>query len=227
MKTLVILAVACSCSAQLVLPYGAPWVLPSAKLEGDAKSVALHTPYINPFAYSFAAPYATPYSYPFSYPLTYSLPADATTLKATEFPYVYQEEKAVEQARRRRRDVAVTLPQVYAVPTVAKTKVETTQFEPVKAATPADTTKIELTTKEHEFNVPAVKYVQPVVNLKPVTYSPVSTAFPYAALPYTAPFSAPYSAFPYAAPYHALPYTAPYAALPYNFAHVPVVKFKE
>ncbi|XP_037774254.1 uncharacterized protein LOC119570679 [Penaeus monodon] len=154
---------------------------------------------------------AYPYSsYPYSaYP--YILNAD-DTLKATEFPYIYQkdeQEPAVEEARRRRRrDVKIPLPYLHAVPTVTKHTVETKQFEPIDANTPADTTKIELTTKEHEISVPAVKYVQPVVNVKPVTY----TALSHAVLPYA----------------HGLPYVhaLPYAHYP-GFVGAPVIKLDE
>nr|XP_027222298.1 uncharacterized protein LOC113814465 [Penaeus vannamei] len=189
MKALVILVAASCCSAQLVLPYTAPWVLPQAKLittphvKTDIKTIPLVSPYAHPFGHPFvASPYAFHHA---AYP--YILNADAT-LKATEFPYIFhkaEQEPAVEEARRRRRDVEIPLPYLHAVPTVTKQTVETKQFEPVDANTPADTTKIELTTKEHEISVPAVKYVQPVVNVKPVTYTalshavlPTPTAFP-------------------------------------------------
>ncbi|XP_069939298.1 uncharacterized protein [Cherax quadricarinatus] len=223
MKVLVILVAAACCSAQLVLPYAAPWVLPSAKVEGDAKPIAL--PYS--FALSSGYPFFSPYSSFFPNPLAYAVPADAT-LKPTEFPYVFEKvaaKTAVEKTRRR-RDVSVPLPQVYALPSVAKTTVETKQFETVDAATPADTKKIELTTKEREITVPTLKYVQPVVNLKPVTYSAASPALPYA-LPYALPHaSLPYAALPYAAlPNAPLTYAAPYAA--YSLGNIPVVKFKE
>merc|ERR1712142_154625 len=194
MRALVILVAATCCSAQLVLPYTAPWVLPQAKLittpevEGELKTVPLASPYLHTFGHPFLG---SPYTYP------YVLKADSA-LKATEFPYIYQaaeeEAPAVEESRRRRRDVQVPLPYLHAVPTVAKTTVETKQFEPIDAATPADTTKIELTTKEHEISVPAVKYVQPVVNYKPVTYTAYShhalayPHLPYGHLPYGAHF---------------------------------------
>ncbi|XP_063609483.1 uncharacterized protein LOC134783522 [Penaeus indicus] len=229
MKALVILVAVSCCSAQLVLPYAAPWVLPQAKLittpdvKTDLKTVPLVSPYAHPFGHPFvASPYAFHHAaYPYgAYP--YILNAD-DTLKATEFPYIYQkpeQEPAVQEARRRRRDVQIPLPYLHAVPTVTKHTVETKQFEPIDANTPADTTKIELTTKEHDISVPAVKYVQPVVNVKPVTYTALSHAvLPYAhGLPYT----------------HALPYThtLPYAhALPYahypGLVGAPVIKLDE
>ncbi|XP_037789482.1 uncharacterized protein LOC119584955 [Penaeus monodon] len=223
MKALVILVAVSCCSAQLVLPYAAPWVLPQAKLittpeiKTDLKTVPLVSPYAHPFGHPFvASSYAFPHAaYPYSaYP--YILNAD-DTLKATEFPYIYQkdeQEPAVEEARRRRRDVKIPLPYLHAVPTVTKHTVETKQFEPIDANTPADTTKIELTTKEHEISVPAVKYVQPVVNVKPVTY----TALSHAVLPYA-------HGLPYA---HTLPYAhaLPYAHYP-GFVGAPVIKLDE
>merc|ERR1712106_1112670 len=54
-------------------------------------------------------------------------------------------------------------------------------YEGVDAATPADTKLIELTTKEHEIDVPAIKYVQPVLKYKPVTYTTHSVV-PYSGL---------------------------------------------
>ncbi|XP_064103600.1 nematocyst expressed protein 3-like [Macrobrachium nipponense] len=81
------------------------------------------------------------------------------------------EPAAVETARRRRDVARVPLPYLHAVPTETKTTVETKQFEPVDAATPADTKKIALTTKEHTFTVPGFKYVQPTVEVKPAQYS--------------------------------------------------------
>jgi len=92
-------------------------------------------------------------------------------------------EEAVETARRRRDVARVPLPYLHAVPTETKTTIETKQFEPVDAATPADTKKIALTTKEHTFTVPGFKYVQPTVEVKPVQYSllaPQVAAAPYA-----------------------------------------------
>ncbi|XP_037790078.1 uncharacterized protein LOC119585506 [Penaeus monodon] len=99
---------------------------------------------------------------------------------------------------RRRREVQIPLPYFHPVPTVAKHKFETKQFEPVDANTPADTKKIELTTKEHEISVPAVKYVQPVVNVKPVTYTAASPL----GLPYTFPFA---HTFPFQTPFPFVP----------------------
>nr|XP_027214408.1 mucin-7-like [Penaeus vannamei] len=113
MKALVILVAASCCSAQLVLPYTAPWVLPQAKLittphvKTDIKTIPLVSPYAHPFGHPFvASPYAFHHA---AYP--YILNADAT-LKATEFPYIFhkaEQEPAVEEARRRRRDVEIPL----------------------------------------------------------------------------------------------------------------------
>lgn len=203
------------------MPYAAPWVLPSANLisapqvDAENTAVALATPYIHPYG-SLFTPYNYPFATPYTYPYGYVVKPGSTTLKATEFPYVWQESEpaaepaaepeaedeaapAVEEVRRRRRDVEavkVPLPYLQAVPTVAKTTFKTKQYEPVEAATPADTTKLEITTKEHELALPAVKYVQPVVEYKPVTYK-VAAPSP---LTYTFP-SLPYSYFPYAYPY--------------------------
>ncbi|XP_071529794.1 uncharacterized protein [Panulirus ornatus] len=194
MRALVFLVAVSCCSAQLVLPGLASWALPYAKLittpkvEGDVKPVALASPYFHPLV--------TPYAHPYGYVVK----ADPT-LKATEFPYIYTEVKAEEARRRRRRDVKLPLPYIHALPTVKKATVETKQYEPVEAATPADTTKIELTTKEHEVTIPAVKYVQPVVNLKPIKYTAVSPAV--------------------------LPYSYPFAALPYSLSPIPVIKVDE
>merc|ERR1712106_384971 len=88
-----------------------------------------------------------------------------------------------EEATRRKRDadISVALPYLHAVPTVKEHTFETKQFEPVEAAVPASTTLIDLTTKEHTVNIPAIKYVQPVVNYKPVTYTHQSIV-PYSGL---------------------------------------------
>ncbi|KAK7028177.1 hypothetical protein SK128_007349 [Halocaridina rubra] len=223
MRVLVILVAVSCCSAQLVLPYSAPWVLPYANLiadpktETEVKPVALHTPYLHhPLTY----PLATTYGYPLGHHLPYVVAADAT-LKATEFPYIYEkvaaeepaaEEAAVEEARRRRRSVQVPLPYLHAVPTTKEITVETKQFEPINAATPADTTKIELTTKEHEVSIPAVKYVQPHVNLKPVTYTAISPAVVSPTV------------------YHAAAYPAIHAVHPFTYTHLaqaPVIKIDE
>merc|ERR1719228_1569443 len=196
MRALVFLVVVSyAAAAQLALPYGAPWVLPYTKLittpkvETELKTVSLATPYFHPLGHHLAHPFvASPYAFSHALPYGYTLDSG---LKATEFPYIYteaeaeaEEEPAVEEVRRRRRDVeevSVPLPYVHAVPAVAKATVETKQFEPVEAAVPASTTKIELTTKEHEISVPAVKYVQPLLKYKPVTYKTVSHPF----LPYS------------------------------------------
>jgi len=91
-------------------------------------------------------------------------------------------EEAAEPARKRREATKIPLPYLHAIPTETETTIETKQFEPVKAATPADTAKLELTTKEHVFKVPGFKYVRPVVEVKPVKY----TALAPQVLPYQA-----------------------------------------
>nr|prf cuticle protein [Pandalus borealis] len=76
----------------------------------------------------------------------------------------------------------IPLPYLHVVPTETEAKFETKQFKSVAAATPADTTKIELTTQEHVFKVPGFKYVQPVVEVKPVKYTALAPqVFPYQA----------------------------------------------
>ncbi|XP_045131552.1 uncharacterized protein LOC123516343 [Portunus trituberculatus] len=208
MRVLVFLAAVSCCSAHLL-----PYVLPltsSPTVHEEGKVVALQTPYLYPhsLATPYAHPYATPYALPYAHPYGYIVKPE---LKATEFPFVWQVAEAaaepeaapaVEEVRRRRRDVEavkVPLPYIQAVPSVAKTTFETKQLEPIEAATPADTTKLTLTTKEHEVTVPAVKYVQPVVQYKPVTYKvpapvPLTYSFPHH------PFYPTYPAFPYLAP---------------------------
>jgi len=90
-------------------------------------------------------------------------------------------EEEEETTSRRRRDLVHKLPYLHAVPTTKKVTIETKAYEEVDVATPADTKKIELTTKEHEVDVPAIKYVQPVLKYKPVTYTAHSVV-PYAGL---------------------------------------------
>ncbi|CAL4136707.1 unnamed protein product, partial [Meganyctiphanes norvegica] len=124
-------------------------------------------------------------------------------------------ETEVEEApSRRRRDVAVKLPYLHAVPTTKKVTVETKAYEGVDAATPADTKLIELTTKEHEVDVPAVKYVQPVLKYKPVTYTAHSVV-PYAGL-----HAGLYSGLHAGLPYSGLPLTYsglhPFGLTPYS-----------
>jgi len=171
------LATVWCCSAQLVY-HGYPWaplatpLLATPKLaEGEElKTIPLASPYLHPFHTAL--------------PLTYSVKLPEPTLKSTEFPYIYTEIEKEESSRRKRdaEEVSVPLPYLHAVPTVKEVSFETKQFEPVEAAVPASTTLIDLTTKEHTVNVPAVKYVQPVVNYKPVTYT-AQSILPYAGLP--------------------------------------------
>ncbi|XP_068221489.1 uncharacterized protein [Palaemon carinicauda] len=94
---------------------------------------------------------------------------DKPALSIAEEPAA--EEESSHTARRARSVTRIPLPYLAAVPTETKTTIETKQFEPVDAPTPAATKKIELTTKEHVFKVPGFKYVQPSVEVKPVQYS--------------------------------------------------------
>ncbi|CAL4136701.1 unnamed protein product [Meganyctiphanes norvegica] len=214
MRALILLTTVMCCSAQLVYHTGYPWapfaspLLATPKLaEGEElKTVPLVSPYLHPF---HAA-----------HPLTYSVKLPEPTLKATEFPYIYT---PIEESSRRKRDVSVPLPYLHAVPTVKEATFETKQFEPIEAAVPASTTKIELTTKEHTVNVPAVKYVQPVVNYKPVTYT-AQNVVPYAGFPLTYSAGLPLS---YSAA-HPLG-LHPYSGLTYAGFNpfAPLVKFEE
>jgi len=184
---------------------------------------------VSPFTYAHGLTYS--HALPYAHGLTYS-----HGLPFAGYPYgpffgaplikaeaAAEEAPAVEEVRRRRRDVeevSVPLPYVHAVPAVAKATVETKQFESVDAATPADTTKIELTTKEHEINVPAVKYVQPTLKYKPITYKTVS--------PFTYAHGLTYAhGFPYA---HGLTYShgLPFTGYPFgHFVGAPVIKVDE
>jgi len=184
MRALILLATVWCCSAQLVYHAGYPWgplatpLLATPKLvDGEElKTVPLVSPYLHPFHTGLRLASAVPLT-------TYSVKLPEPTLKATEFPHIYTEIEK-EESSRRKRDVAVPLPYLHAVPTVKEVNFETKQFEATDAAVPASTNLIELTTKEHTVNVPAVKYVQPVVNYKPVTYT-AQTVVPHVGLPLT------------------------------------------
>jgi len=177
MRALILLTTVWCCSAQLVY-HGYPWaplatpLLATPKLADgeELKTVPLVSPYLHPFHTGLPLT---------GLPLTYSVKLPEPTLKATEFPYIYTEKES--SRRKRDADISVPLPYLHAVPTVKEVNFETKQFEPVEAAVPASTTLIDLTTKEHTVNVPAVKYVQPVVNYKPVTYTHQSIV-PYSGL---------------------------------------------
>ncbi|KAK3876999.1 hypothetical protein Pcinc_018252, partial [Petrolisthes cinctipes] len=161
---------------------------PSVLIPKEVKPIAIPTQYIN-------NPYWSPYNtYPFPTPYFNPLGISLTPhpeYKATGFPFIWEsvDEEAspavveVEGSSRVRRDVKevqVPLPYIHAVPAIAKTTVKTKQLEKVDAATPAHTTKLELTTKEREYTVPAVRYVQPVVKYEPRTYTALSPAvLPY------------------------------------------------
>ncbi|XP_071529800.1 uncharacterized protein [Panulirus ornatus] len=178
---------------------------PVGKVEDETKPFPLvyHTPYT---PYTPFTPY-TPYAGGF-FPYIYARPL------AAEKPE--SKDNAVAQARRRRDVGTVQIPHpfVHVQPTVVDHTFKTHQFEPAEAATPADTTKIELTTKEHKIATPAVKYSFPAADVKPLTYSVVSPAvhpLTYTAfssgdpISYTAavnPTFLPYaSAFPYYNPF--------------------------
>ncbi|XP_071529795.1 uncharacterized protein [Panulirus ornatus] len=189
MKVLVILFAVSACSAQQVWPYMAPWALPSAKLitTPDMKEE------VNPLAL------ATPYMHPFGHPLV-----NPYFVNPGQFPFMWQQPMAAEatkEASRRRRDVSLPLLHMHPMPALAKTTVETKQLEPVEADTPADTTKLELTTKEHELTIPAVRYMQPFVNYKPVKYTAISPA--------------------------SMPFHPGFPAMPYPLAAAPIVKMSE
>nr|XP_027222285.1 mucin-7-like [Penaeus vannamei] len=217
----VILVAASCCSAQLVLPYTAPWVLPQAKLittphvKTDIKTIPLVSPYAHPFGHPFvASPYAFHHA---AYP--YILNADAT-LKATEFPYIFhkaEQEPAVEEARRRRRDVEIPLPYLHAVPTVTKQTV-CLQFLCWSTPTPPPT--------------PPRSSSPPRSTRSPCppssTCSPWSTSSPSPTLLSPTPSPTP-TAFPPLLPYaHGLPYAygLPYAHYP-NLVGAPVIKIDE
>jgi len=133
-----------------------------------------------------------PLTYNAGHPLTYSagLPLHSGFAYAGYNPFApliniaEEAEEESDEATRRKRDadISVPLPYLHAIPTVKEHTFETKQFEAVEAAVPASTTLIDLTTKEHTVNIPAIKYVQPVVNYKPVTYT-AQRFVPYAGLP--------------------------------------------
>ncbi|KAK4322777.1 hypothetical protein Pmani_006445 [Petrolisthes manimaculis] len=126
---------------------------------------------MSPILYSNTFPSAFPSAFPMM-PSNYPV---YTTIK-TEI--IDKDSKAVE-AYRKRRDVEavkplqVPIPVSYAqpIPAIAKTTVKTHKLEAVDGASPADTTRLELVTKEREYTVPAVKYVQPSLPINPMLYS--------------------------------------------------------
>lgn len=112
---------------------------------------------------------------------------------AAAAPAAEETPAAVEPVRRKREVQRVPLPYLQPVPTEYTHTYETRHLEPVKeAATPADTTKIELTKKEHEIKIPGIKYVQPFAEVKPLQYTVLS---PQAGLPFQ-PFFYPGYAYP-------------------------------
>lgn len=189
------------------------------EIKEEIKSVPIANPYIHPYG-SLFPPFHHPFATPYTHPYGYVVNPGSTTLKATEFPYIWQHPESVveavgkseaeaeaspaeEKTRRRRRSadtVRIPLPYLHAVPTVAKTTFQTKQYDPVEAATPADTTKLEITTKEHELTLPAIEYAQPVVEYKPVTYKVAAPSPLTYALPSLPHFGFPYTYAALAAP---------------------------
>ncbi|XP_076052847.1 uncharacterized protein LOC143032259 [Oratosquilla oratoria] len=96
------------------------------------------------------------------------------------FPFIGA--PAAAEASRKKREVEVPLPFLHAVPTTTKVSYTTSHFEPQEAATPADTVKIGQVTKEHEYTIPSVRYVQPTAKIQPITYKTV--AMPFAINPF-------------------------------------------
>ncbi|XP_076052731.1 uncharacterized protein LOC143032150 [Oratosquilla oratoria] len=93
------------------------------------------------------------------------------------FPFIGA--PAAAEASRKKREVEVPLPFLHAVPTTSKVSYTTTHFEPQEAATPADTAKIGKVTKEHEYTIPSVRYVQPTAKIQPITYNAMPIASPF------------------------------------------------
>lgn len=112
---------------------------------------------------------------------------DEAAARAVETP-AEPEAAAVVPARRRRsaegEAIQVPLPYLQPVPAVIDHKFETKALEKVDAATPAATTKLEVVTKEHSYKIPTVQFKQPVVNVKPITYTGVAP--PFSPIVYTA-----------------------------------------
>jgi len=75
----------------------------------------------------------------------------------------------VTQSRRRRAAVFYTAP-VVAAPAVAKTTLKYSTYEPVEAAVPASTRKIELTEREQDVYTP-LAYSAPIAYHAPLAYA--------------------------------------------------------
>lgn len=148
--------------------------------------------YSTPYSpYSPFSPYSAPL-HPFHYPHPYVVPSPEK-----------KDAPVVTEARRRRDvdTVKIPFPSLYAQPTLVDHTFTTQQFDPSDAATPADTTKIELTTKEHKVSVPSVKYVHPYAAISPADHHIAYSAYtPGSALAYSAPLSP--SFITYGSPYH-------------------------
>lgn len=136
-----------------------------------------------PSMQSFLPATMSPMFYSNTFPSTFPIIPSNIPLYTTIKTEITDEAKAkaVETSRKRRdveavKAIQVPLPLTYtqAVPAVAKTTVKTHQLEAVKAAVPADTTRLELITKEREYAFPTVRYVQPSVQMQPIaTANPI------------------------------------------------------
>ncbi|XP_045609853.2 uncharacterized protein [Procambarus clarkii] len=174
----------------------------------NSKVTAHQVPGTSPFFYTYPinpiAPYA---SYPFAYPgFPFFVNPLAPKTDEEIKPEVEPEVEAVVEARRRRREVQFApVPLVYSsVPVANYAKFKTQKYEAVESDTPADTTKIELKTKE--YKVPALPYTYPF-NFPYTAFQPYSAVAQVPtdkATKYIAgnPAFLPYSAaFPYFRPY--------------------------
>ncbi|KAK3850797.1 hypothetical protein Pcinc_042515 [Petrolisthes cinctipes] len=142
-------------------------ILPTMIDDSQTAATGVIPSSISPYLYANTFPSAFPMM-PSNYPLY-------TTIK-TEI--IDKEPKDIESSRQRRdveavKPFQVPFPLSYAqpIPAIAKTTVKTHKLEAVDAASPADTTRLELVTKEREYTVPAVKYVQPSLAINPMLYS--------------------------------------------------------
>lgn len=140
---------------------------------------------------------------------------DEAAARAVETPAA-PEDSAVVPARRRRsaeaEAIQVPLPYLHPVATVVDHKFETKELEKVDAATPAATTKLEVVTKEHTYKIPTYQFQQPIVNIKPVTYTGVAPSL--SPIMYTAatgkPITTPFQPLVYKAGESATPILYPY-----------------
>lgn len=78
---------------------------------------------------------------------------------------------AVEKTRRR-REANPMWPTMYTMPTMLKAKIQTKQLIPMEGETPADTTKLKLTTMDHEVPVATLPVMwQSGASVKPINYN--------------------------------------------------------